>query len=144
METMAAQMSEADHEFGRILDALKRNGQLDNTLIVVTSDNGASAEGGVEGAFDGVCRTFGGKASVQQNLAHYDDWGGASTMPHYSAAWAVAANTPFRYYKQTAHDGGHHVPLIISWPKGIDFNRPALAVRSHSRPVAHDPDGGGH
>ncbi len=119
MEVIAAQMSEADYEFGRIVDTLKRNGEFDNTLIIVTSDNGASAEGGVEGDYMEAQRGYGINASVQENLAHYADWGGPGTMPHYSAAWAVAANTPFRYYKQTAHDGGNHVPLIISWPKGI-------------------------
>jgi arylsulfatase A-like enzyme len=120
MEAIAAEMSEADSEFGRIVDTLKRNGEFDNTLIIATSDNGASAEGGVEGAFIESARSSGRNVTVAQNMAHYDDWGGPTTMPHYSAAWAVAANTPFRYFKQTAHDGGSHVPLIISWPKGIN------------------------
>lgn len=119
MEAMAAQMSQADYEFGRIIEALKKNGQFDNTIIIVTSDNGASAEGGVEGAFMETAQVFAEQVTVEQNMEHYDDWGGPTTMPHYSAAWAVAANTPFRYYKQTVHEGGHRVPLIISWPDGI-------------------------
>lgn len=119
METIAAQMSEADHEFGRVIDALKASGEFDNTMIIVTSDNGASAEGGVEGSFQETPRAYGVPISMEQNRAHMANWGGSGTMPHYSAGWAVAVNTPFRYYKQTAHDGGHHVPLIVSWPKGI-------------------------
>ena len=119
MEAMAAQMSQADHEFGRIVETLKRTGQFDNTIIIVTSDNGASAEGGAEGAYMETAHTTGYDVGVAENLKHYDDWGGPSTMPHYSAAWAVATNTPFRYYKQTAHEGGHRVPLIVSWPKGV-------------------------
>lgn len=119
METIAAQMSQTDHEFGRIIEALKKNGQFENTIIIVTSDNGASAEGGVEGAFMETAHVVNQEVTMEQNHAHYDDWGGASTMPHYSAAWAVAANTPFRYFKQTVHEGGHRVPLIISWPREI-------------------------
>lgn len=119
METIAAQMSQTDHEFGRVIDALKANGQFDNTIIIVTSDNGASAEGGVEGSFMETPRAYGVPITAAQNREHLDAWGGPTTMPHYSAAWAVAANTPFRYYKQTVHDGGNHVPLIVSWPKGI-------------------------
>jgi len=119
MEAMAAQMSQTDYEFGRIVDQLERNGQFDNTLIIVTADNGGSPEGGVNGDYMELLGSFGGHASVEQNMAYYDAWGSDSTMPHFSAAWAVATNTPFRYYKQTAHDGGHHVPMIVSWPKGI-------------------------
>ncbi len=119
MEIIAAQMSEADNEFGRIIEALRQNGELDNTLIIVTSDNGASAEGGIEGAFMESARSYGQSPTMAENQAYYEQWGGPETMPHYSAAWAVAANTPYRYFKQTAHDGGHHVPLVISWPKGI-------------------------
>jgi arylsulfatase A-like enzyme len=119
MEAIAAQMSQTDHEFGRVIDALKRNGQFDNTMIFVTSDNGGSAEGGVEGTFMELARSMGDDISSERNLEHLDDWGKYGTMANYSAAWAVASNTPFRYYKQTAHDGGNHVPLIVSWPDGI-------------------------
>ena len=119
MEVIAAEMSEADAQFGRIVAQLKANGQFDNTLIIVTSDNGASAEGGLEGDYMEAERGYSITPTVAENMKYYDAWGGPKTMPHYSAGWAVAANTPFRYYKQTAHDGGNHVPLIVSWPKGI-------------------------
>src|SRR6202008_183259 len=78
------------------------------------------------GTYDEAAISFGGKITVETNMKYYDAWGGPTTMPHYSAAWAVAANTPFRYYKQTAHDGGNHVPMIVSWPKGI----PSPGIRS--------------
>ncbi len=119
MEAIAAQMSQTDHEFGRMIDALKANGQFDNTIIFVTSDNGASAEGTPHGTFMELASSMTGNVSTEQNLEHYENWGKYGTMANYSAAWAVAANTPFRYYKQTAHDGGNHVPAIVSWPEGI-------------------------
>jgi arylsulfatase A-like enzyme len=119
MEAIAAQLTEADHEFGRILDGLQRAGKLDNTIIIVTSDNGASAEGGPHGTFNMTPPSSGVPVPFETSLAHIDKWGGPETAPHYSAGWAVAANTPFRYFKQTAHEGGHRVPMILSWPKGI-------------------------
>jgi len=119
MEVFAAAMSHADEQFGRILDALDRRGELDNTIIIVTSDNGASAEGAYDGLFNEAALVTGKYPNVEENLAFYDRWGGPETYPHYSFGWAVAGNTPFRYYKQTAHEGGIHVPLVVAWPEGI-------------------------
>lgn len=119
MEAFAAQLSQADHEFGRILDTLEQMGQLDNTMIFIVSDNGASAEGGLEGLYREMRFTNGLPTTLQDNMQHYDDWGGPSTAPHYHAGWAMAGNTPFRYFKQSAHEGGARVPMILSWPKGI-------------------------
>ncbi|MFZ4603985.1 MAG: sulfatase/phosphatase domain-containing protein, partial [Caulobacterales bacterium] len=56
---------------------------------------------------------------VSANLKHYETWGDPSTYPHYAVGWAVAGNTPFRYYKQTTYEGGIRVPLIVAWPNGI-------------------------
>src|SRR6202007_2375509 len=75
MEAIAAEMSAADAEFGRIVDTLRRNGQLDNTLILVSSDNGASAEGGPEGAFMETAESSGGGGTKGQNNAQYSDLG---------------------------------------------------------------------
>ncbi len=119
METFAASLSYADAQFGRILDALEARGELDNTIILITSDNGASAEGGPEGLYNEALVTGGKPPTTAENMAFYDDWGGPRTYPHYAYGWAVAGNTPFRYYKQTTHEGGTRVPLIIAWPKGI-------------------------
>lgn len=119
MEAFAAQLSHADEQFGRIVDALEARGERDNTIILVTADNGASAEGAPQGTFSEHYFTNAYTATLEENLRHYDDWGGPSTYPHYATGWAVAGNTPFRYYKQTAYEGGTRVPLILSWPKGI-------------------------
>lgn len=119
MEAFAAQLSHADEQFGRILDALEARGELDNTVVLITADNGASAEGAPQGTFSEHYFANAYFATLDENLRHYDDWGGPSTYPHYANGWAVAGNTPFRYYKQTAYEGGTRVPLILSWPGGI-------------------------
>lgn len=119
MEAFAAALSYADAQFGRLLDALAATGELDDTMVIVTSDNGASAEGGPFGLYNEAQVTGGTGSSVATNLPFVDSWGGPRTYPHYSYGWAVAGDTPMRYYKQTTHEGGTRVPLVISWPKGI-------------------------
>lgn len=119
MEAFAAQLTHADEQFGRMLATLEARGELDNTMVIVTSDNGASAEGGQHGFFSEHYFANGNLATVEQNLQHIDRWGKLGTYNHYPMGWAVAGNTPFRYYKQVAFEGGVRVPLIISWPKGL-------------------------
>jgi arylsulfatase len=122
MEVFAAMLDQADHEFGRILDALERAGKLDNTLIIVTGDNGASAEGAPEGNFIDLRTSSGKLGKFTEDLRHYDEWGGPTSRSHYSAAWALAVNTPFNYYKQMTTGGGERVPMVLSWPKAIHAN----------------------
>ncbi|WP_158085753.1 arylsulfatase [Henriciella aquimarina] len=119
MEVFAAQLTHADHEFGRILASMKARNELDNTLIIVIADNGASAEGAPDGLYSEFLMANGRYPGVEENLEHYEEWGGPDTYPHYPMGWAVAGNTPFQYYKQTAYEGAVHVPMIVSWPKGI-------------------------
>ena len=120
MEAFAAQLTQTDDEIGRLVDALKRTGQYENTLIMVTSDNGASAEGGLEGTHNEMNFVNGiGTTPYEENAKFYDKWGTAETNNHYHAGWAMAGNTPFKYFKQTVHNGGMTDPLIVSWPKGI-------------------------
>ncbi|MYM64004.1 arylsulfatase [Pseudomaricurvus sp. HS19] len=119
MEVFAASLSYADHEFGRVLDELERRGELDNTIVVITSDNGASAEGGPNGLMNEISFPNSHVPTVAENLAWIDQWGGPETFPHYVFGWAVAGNTPYNYYKQTAWEGGIRVPLVIAWPEGI-------------------------
>jgi arylsulfatase A-like enzyme len=119
MEVFAASLSHADEQFGRILDALEEAGELDNTLVIVTSDNGASAEGAQHGMFTEAILSRQRPATLEENMPFYEEWGGPGTYPHYSYGWAVAGNTPFRYYKHATFEGGTRVPLVVSWPDGI-------------------------
>jgi arylsulfatase len=119
METFAAQMEFVDAQIGRVVENLERIGELDNTLIFVTSDNGASGEGGLAGTFNETYVLNGLQTSLEANLGHYDNWGDATTYPHYHAGWAMAGNAPFRYFKQSEHRGGQHDALVVHWPNGI-------------------------
>lgn len=120
MEAFAAQLTQTDAEIGRIVQALKRTGMYDNTLIMVTSDNGASGEGGLEGSHNEVLFMNGiANTAYEQNKKFYDVWGTGETDNHYHAGWAMAGNTPFKYFKQSQHSGGNADALVITWPKGI-------------------------
>ncbi len=119
MEAFAAQMEYVDHQIGRVIKELERIGELDNTLIFVTSDNGASGEGGLAGTFNETYVLNGLQTPFDANMRHYDDWGRANTYVHYHAGWAMAGNTPFRYFKQSSHRGGQQDFLVAHWPKGI-------------------------
>lgn len=120
MEAAAAALTQADNEIGRILETLERTNQLDNTLIFVTSDNGSSAEGGLEGSHNEMFVLNGiGLTPYEQNARYYDSWGTAETDNHYHAGWAAAGNTPYKYFKQTVHNGGSSDALIVHWPNGI-------------------------
>ncbi len=119
MEVFAAQMEHVDHQIGRIVAELKRIGELDNTLIFVTSDNGASGEGGLAGTFNETYVLNGLQTPFEASMRYVDTWGDATTYPHYHAGWAMAGNTPFRYFKQSEHRGGQHDALVVHWPNGI-------------------------
>jgi len=119
MEVFAAMLTHVDEQIGRMIDALKRTGQYDNTLIFVTADNGSSGEGGLAGTFNETYVLNGLQTPFDANMSHYDDWGGRNTYPHFHAGWAMAGNTPFKYFKQQVHNGGIADALVISWPKGI-------------------------
>ncbi len=119
MEVYAAQLEHADYQIGRIIDTLERIGELDNTLIFVTADNGASGEGGLNGTFNETYVLNGLQTPFDASLRYIDTWGDATTYPHYHAGWAMAGNTPFRYFKQSEHRGGQHDALVVHWPNGI-------------------------
>ncbi|MDH4267967.1 MAG: arylsulfatase, partial [Deltaproteobacteria bacterium] len=119
MEVFAAQMELVDFQIGRVVKELERIGELDNTLIIVTADNGASGEGGLAGTFNETYVLNGLQTPFKVNLRYYDRWGDETTYPHYHAGWAMAGNTPFRYFKQSEHRGGQHDALVVHWPKGI-------------------------
>jgi arylsulfatase A-like enzyme len=119
MEVFAAQMEWVDMQIGRVVAELKRIGELDNTLIFVTADNGASGEGGLAGTFNETYVLNGLQTPLEANLRAQEDWGRENTYPHYHAGWAMAGNTPFRYFKQSEHRGGQQDHLVVHWPKGI-------------------------
>ena len=80
---------------------------------------GSGSEGGLNGLYNEPLVLNGMQASLEENMKHYDEWGGPTTYPHYHAGWAMAGNTPFKYCKQIVHNGGVADALIMTWPKGI-------------------------
>ena len=119
MEVYAAFLEQTDHHIGRVIAFLERLGELDNTIVMLASDNGASAEGGEHGSFNECQFPNRVEASVEDNLRHLDDWGSVKSYPNYSWGWAWAGNTPLRRWKRYLHQGGMSDPLIVYWPKGI-------------------------
>ena len=119
-EVFAGFLSYTDDQIGRVLDYLEESGQLDNTIIVVISDNGASGEGGPNGSVNEVKFFNGYIDTVEESLRFYDNLGGTETYNHYPIGWAMAFNTPYKLYKRYAsHEGGIADTAIISWPNGI-------------------------
>ena len=134
MEVFAAQLEHLDMEIGRIIATLKRVGQFENTIIMVTSDNGASGEGGLAGTFNETYVLNGLQTEFDANWKRYETWGDRNSYPHYHAGWAMAGNTPFRYFKQAVHRGGIQDALIVHWPNGIESKGEIReSVSSHLR-----------
>ncbi|MDT5326535.1 MAG: hypothetical protein QOF25_3687 [Mycobacterium sp.] len=120
-EVFAGFLSYTDEQIGRIMDYLEESGQLDDTIIVVISDNGASGEGGPNGSVNEVKFFNGYIDTVEESLRFYDHLGGPQTYNHYPIGWAMAFNTPYKLFKRYAsHEGGIADTAIISWPNGID------------------------
>jgi arylsulfatase A-like enzyme len=132
MEVFAGFGEYTDTEIGRLVDAIADMGQLDNTLIFyVVGDNGASAEGGMNGMFNEMTYFNGVPESVQDVLKHYDELGGPNTYGHYAAGWAVAGDTPFTWTKQVASSyGGTRNGMVVHWPKSVS-ERGALRTQWH-------------
>lgn len=118
MEVYAAALAYCDDQMGRLIDELKRSGQYDNTLVFyIQGDNGASVEGGPDGAFSYNNRLNGTPESFEQNLARIDQIGSAFSMPAVPIGWTRATNAPFPWNKTIAsHLGGTGNGLVISWP----------------------------
>ena len=121
MENYAAYMAYTDHEVGRLLESLRASGELDNTLVMyVVGDNGASAEGGLEGTFSEIASLLGIQLGLESTLKRIDEIGGPASEPHVPSGWAQAMCAPFQWSKQVAsHFGGTRNPLVVHWPKGI-------------------------
>ena len=119
-EVYAGFLSHADNEIGRLLDYLDQSGQLDNTMIVLVSDNGASGEGGPNGSVNENKIFNGLPDKIEENLQYLDDLGTPRTYNHYPTGWAWAFNTPFKLWKRYSnYEGGIADPLIVSWPRQI-------------------------
>jgi arylsulfatase A-like enzyme len=121
MEVFAGFGEYADFEVGRLVEAIEELGQLDNTLIFyIAGDNGASAEGSMNGLFNEMTYFNGVPESVADVLKHLDDLGGPNSYGHYAAGWAVAGDTPFTWTKQIAGSyGGVRNGMVIHWPGHI-------------------------
>jgi arylsulfatase A-like enzyme len=112
-EAFAAFLDHTDDQIGRLVDGLRDLDQLDNTVLIVLADNGASQEGGPFGVmhemkfFNGILET------PDEAIAKIDDIGGPHSHTNYPWGWAQCGNSPFKWYKQNTHEGGVHVPMIV-------------------------------
>ena len=119
-EVYAGFLSHADHEIGRLLDFLEKSGQLENTIVVLVSDNGASGEGGPNGSVNENKFFNGIPDKIEDNMKYLDDLGSPATYNHYPVGWAWAFNTPFKMWKRYNFEGGVADPMVVSWRKGIN------------------------
>ena len=119
-EAFAAFLDHTDDQIGRLVDGLRAMGELDDTILIVMADNGASQEGGPFGVmhemqwFNGIFQT------PDDVIDRLDDIGGPHSHTNYPWGWAQCGNTPFKWYKQNTHEGGVHVPMLVHWPNGLD------------------------
>ncbi len=119
-EAFAAFLDHTDDQVGRLVEGLRSMGELDNTILVVLADNGASQEGGPFGVmhemkfFNGILET------PDEAIDRIDDIGGPHSHTNYPWGWAQCGNAPFKWYKQNTHEGGVHVPMIVHAPGRID------------------------
>jgi arylsulfatase len=124
MAVHAAMVDRMDQGIGKILKALKENGQLDNTLIIFLSDNGASSEicANYGPGFDRPSETRDGReivyATKKEKLS-----GPETTYSSIGPRWSNVSNTPYRYWKAESYEGGIHTPMIAYWPKGLKIKK---------------------
>jgi arylsulfatase A-like enzyme len=121
VDVYAAYLAYTDHEIGRVIQAVEDMGKLDNTLIIyISGDNGASAEGTLNGTPNEVVPLNGVTIPVKDQFLWYEFWGSDQTYPHMAVAWAWAFDTPFKWTKQVAsHFGGTRQGVCMSWPGHI-------------------------
>lgn len=137
-EVYAGMLAHADYQFGRVLDELKAQGELDNTIVVyIQGDNGSSAEGGLTGTGSDIAGLNGVPYPVEQIVERLDSLGDHTTSPHYPAGFAWAMNTPFQWTKQIAsHFGGTRNGMVVSWPAGIRAKGELRSQFSHVIDIA--------
>jgi arylsulfatase len=131
MEVFAGFLEHTDHHIGRLINFLDKFGALDNTIVMVISDNGASAEGGPHGSVNENLFFNNVPERVEDSLAVIDELGGPKHFNHYPWGWAWAGNTPFRRWKRETYRGGVADPFIVHWPKGIPAGGQIRAQYAH-------------
>ena len=119
MECFAAFLAHTDHQIGRVVDHLRAIGELDDTLLVLVSDNGASSEGGPHGSINDVRLWNMMPASVDEMVSRIDEIGGPTIHNNYPWGWTTAGNPPFRRWKREVHEGGISDPCIVHWPARV-------------------------
>jgi arylsulfatase len=119
MEVFAGFLEHSDYHIGRLFDFLKKIGEFDDTLIMLISDNGASAEGGPTGSVNESNFFNFVPESIEENLKALDDLGGPEYFNHFAWGWTWAGNTPFRRWKRETYRGGVSDPFIVHYPNGI-------------------------
>jgi arylsulfatase len=139
-EVYAGYMEYVDHNVGRLLDSLEKLGILDDTLVYyIIGDNGASAEGTLNGTYNEMLN-FNGMSAIESPeflTTKIDKWGGPDSYPHYAVGWAHAMDTPYQWTKQVAsHWGGTRNGTIIHWPKGIQAKNETRSQFHHVIDVA--------
>lgn len=120
MEAYAAAVEEVDQSVGRLVEHLRRLGEFENTIVMIASDNGGTAEGGPSGTRSYFAQ-FGHSAPVPEDWVRDvpldpEDIGGPKVFNQYPTGWARVSNTPFRSFKSSTYEGGVHAPLVVSWP----------------------------
>jgi arylsulfatase len=137
-EVFAAYIDMMDFEIGRLIDAVDKVGQTENTMVIfVYGDNGTSAEGGANGMYSEMTYFNYVEETVPDMLKKIDKWGGPETYPHMAAGWAVMFDTPYKWTKQMGSDhGGTKVGMTIRWPKGIKAKGELRTHFSHVIDVA--------
>ena len=116
MEVYAGFLTHTDAQIGRLLEFIETLGELDNTIVMIMSDNGASAEGGPGGTFNEQYFFNFVPENMAENLARIDDLGTPRANNHYPWGWAWAGNTPLKRFKRDTHEGGVCDPLVVHWP----------------------------
>ncbi len=119
MEVFAGFLEHTDHYIGELIGFLKDIGEYDNTVIMLVSDNGSSAEGGPTGSVNELRFFNNVPDTVEEGLARIDEIGGPTVFNHFPWGWTHAGNTPFRRWKRETYRGGSTDPFIVTWPRGI-------------------------
>jgi arylsulfatase A-like enzyme len=136
MEVFAGFLSHTDHQIGRLVASLDELGVLDDTLLILLSDNGTSAEGGPRGSVNEHRFTHDLLDDPAEQVARIDDLGGFRAYNHYAWGWAWAGNTPLRLWKRYTWLGGVRTPLVVHWPAGVAVRNEMRTQFCHAVDVA--------